>query len=348
MLKLDRKILHKIFESDVKASLPSFVCETKNPFSTNLGNVYIFLKNISPAYFKNKDITRIQVRNAHQFKTIKDNNGVCIPVGYDSKNETYIVWDPQSFLERINNSKNISIYSRLAQQTLVTKKDYLTVSLSNEEVVYCVNKSFIGTFLKNIKKFYKEKTDPFIINEEYKKQDIYRIMNVSEEQQGGKWRKGYCGHAQQHYIFAHIQGVGKGFEGQEYNYNNGFNEEGDLKWEATNSSKIDWPSVKNISNSNPFIFVRDNETTKDSWRFIGQGKLKDIKDTTPVSMLWGIEKEDSKKTENLLEKELKEFINNNDFLGAVMYCVNNTDFPRKSIKNWRKELKHYFPISKQD
>ncbi|MDC1189105.1 hypothetical protein N8089_04860 [Flavobacteriales bacterium] len=184
--------MHEIFESDVKASLPSFVCETKNPFSTNLGklgNVYIFLKNISPAYFKNKDITRIQVRNAHQFKTIKDNNGVCIPVGYDSDKESYIVWDPILFLERINNSKNISIYSRLTQQNLVRNKDYLSLTLSNGELVYCVNKSFIGTFLKNIDKFFKEKTSPNIGNEE---QHINHTMYTQINYQKEKLDKDYC------------------------------------------------------------------------------------------------------------------------------------------------------------
>jgi len=354
--KLDREKLHEIFVKDVKTTLPEFSCKKGNPFRTNLHvsqGVNIYLKNISPAYFKNKDVTRIQILNSSKFKTIKEGNGTCIPVGYDSKNETYVVWDPKVFLDRINSAANISIYSRLSHQKLSRNKYFYTFTLQNNEMVYCVSKIKIGDFLKNITKFFKlnnhnsiSKTDPFKFKQEYRKQDIYEILRVPTKQQGGKWNNGYCKHEDDHYIFANIRVHGKGYSGETFDYNNKINSEKNLEWEAKNGSKLHHPSIQEILSSTPYVFTRDEFSTKNHWEFLGIGTIKDCKEGPPVKAIWSFYLPENNSEIYNIEHELEDFINRDDFLGAVMHCVNEKkeEYPNKSIKDWREEIKNYFVL----
>jgi len=112
---------------------------------------YIFLKNISPAYFKNSpDITRIQIAKNQIFEEIKNSDEICIPVGYDCENDIFVIWNPLIFILRINQKNNISIYSRLSEQKRCNGTDLKYFTLSNGESVCCVNPNYLGRFLLNI------------------------------------------------------------------------------------------------------------------------------------------------------------------------------------------------------
>ena len=161
---LDSQALRKIFNGFVKNNF-NIYGGAENPFKiryihdeTSKEFYWIFLKNISPAYFDNPDVSRIQVGNKHVFKEIQEERGMCIPVGYDSENKVFVVWSPDLFLERVVKNRNISIYSRFSEQSSLDGnfKEFL---LKNDENVYVVKPSFISVFLKNIRSYFV--TDKF-------------------------------------------------------------------------------------------------------------------------------------------------------------------------------------------
>ena len=116
----------------------------------------IFLKNISPAYFSNENVSRIQIARTSHFKEIKKKQEICIPIGYDKVNETYIVWNPFLFLERINKKNNISIYSRFTSQRDAACNRWVELVLSSHEKLYCVNKNYIADFIINFDQFFQD------------------------------------------------------------------------------------------------------------------------------------------------------------------------------------------------
>ena len=161
MKNISRIQLRKIFSDSINIHY-KIEESTSNPFNIypiDGGNkIKIFLKNISPAYFKNSpDISRIQVAKIPAFEKIKAEGCVCVPIVYDSDNDSFVIWNPWLFILRINEKQNISIYSRISEQLRV--KDFNTVDfkLSNGELVYCVNPKNIVNFLMNFEKYFIKK-----------------------------------------------------------------------------------------------------------------------------------------------------------------------------------------------
>ena len=123
----------------------------------------------------------------------------------------------------------------------------------------------------------------------YKKEDIYNIFSVPEEQQKGKWNNGYCEHNGEWFIFTNIGQTGHGYnEIQGFDYNNSLDQFGDLNWEAINNSKLSWDSIQKLKTSSPFIFIRKPETKKHYWEYLGKGSCLYTFDTTPVEFKWKI------------------------------------------------------------
>jgi len=157
--KFGKRELKIQFESDV---IDFFDIEKTNinPFKVkdklNGLEFNIFLKNISPAYFSNKNVSRIQIARTTHFKEIKKKQEICIPIGYDMINETYIVWNPFLFLERINKKNNISIYSRFTSQKDAVYNRWVELVLSSHEKLYCVNKNYIADFIINFDQFFQD------------------------------------------------------------------------------------------------------------------------------------------------------------------------------------------------
>lgn len=208
---------------------------------------------------------------------------------------------------------------------------------------------------------------PFQINKEYKKQDIYQLMDVPLSQQRGKWDKGYCCQDGYHYVFANVGMAGNGYEGNSsnsYDYNNRFNNEGDLEWEAANGSKMSWPSIINILKSEPLIFIRDQVTTKDYWKFLGQGKAIESKEqkSKPVYVKWRIDKFEKSISISLAKsgiknqqkkifeiqnkmqlRQLEKFIKMDQILEAVNFCalLYQEDYPNMNLKDWFDLVEKY-------
>ena len=136
----------------------------------------------------------------------------------------------------------------------------------------------------------ENKSNEIIANNFYTKKDLYRHFNVSDLQQGGKWNNGYCQHNNKWFIFCNINIEGKGYNDQNFDYSNSFDANRNLNWEARYGSKIHWESIVKISNSQPYIFTKENEGDN-KWKYNGKGECFNIEDTTPVKILWKIKKE---------------------------------------------------------
>lgn len=161
---LNKDALRKIFNEVVKNNFNIYNIN-ENPFkikSINNRNTkksyWVFLKNISPAYFANPDVSRIQIANKPIFKKIHEQKELCIPIGYDSENKTFVIWNPKLFLERILNNENISIYSRFSEQANLTES-YKDFKLTNDEKVFVVQSTFLSIFLINIMSYFQIKED---------------------------------------------------------------------------------------------------------------------------------------------------------------------------------------------
>ena len=101
---------------------------------------------------------------------------------------------------------------------------------------------------------------------------------------------GYCEHNNKWFIFCNINIDGKGYYDQNFNYSNSFDDNGNLNWEGRFGSKIHWDSIIKLSESNPYIFTKENEGDN-KWKYNGRGECLNIQDTTPVKILWRIRNE---------------------------------------------------------
>tara|TARA_B110000238_G_scaffold195092_1_gene233843 strand:- start:1091 stop:2713 length:1623 start_codon:yes stop_codon:yes gene_type:complete len=190
----------------------------------------------------------------------------------------------------------------------------------------------------NISVLEHRKENPFVYNNKYTKENIYKFFNVPKEQQKGKWHNGYCEHNNDWFIFTNIGQTGHGFSKEnEFDYNNSFDQYGDLNWEAINNSKISWESIQKLKSSTPYIFIRKPETDKNYWEYLGIGHCLFTLDTTPVKFKWKILLEKTpikeKKTLNKIssfknEKTLKQWNKNivpEKYKSKIITLINNDE-----------------------
>ncbi|MAZ61433.1 MAG: hypothetical protein CMG50_04580 [Candidatus Marinimicrobia bacterium] len=134
----------------------------------------------------------------------------------------------------------------------------------------------------------------FQINKEYKKSDIYKILNVPIKRQGGAWLKGHhnyiIGKKHLHFIFANIGTVGYGLNQKIYDYNNYINENGQLVWVTQKDRKQKNIIMKSLLSSSPYIFINTKSTNKGYWLFMGNGIVSNVKGNNPVKIIWDISK----------------------------------------------------------
>ena len=118
--------------------IEGFSYKDGNPFMINIYEkpFYIFLKNLSPAYFKNSpDITRVQLPFSDHFDKIFKANIPFVILGYDVDNDTVVCWNPTKIKERLNAKSNVSLYSRNSLQADIKRDEIKIGFLSNGEKI---------------------------------------------------------------------------------------------------------------------------------------------------------------------------------------------------------------------
>ena len=134
MKKLIAKDL-KIKFIETLNGLDEFSYEEGNPFLMKIGTekYFVFLKNLSSAYFKNPDITRIQLPYSGHFSKIFRADIPFIILGYDVDNDVVVSWNPENVKERLNAKSNVSLYSRYSLQEQVKTDEFQFGYLTNGE-----------------------------------------------------------------------------------------------------------------------------------------------------------------------------------------------------------------------
>jgi hypothetical protein len=157
-----RKILAKELKIkfiETLSVLEKFYYEDGNPFLIKIGTqrFFIFLKNLSPAYFKNSpDITRVQLPYSDHFSKIFKADIPFIILGYDVDNDTLVCWNPKQIKQRLNTKSNVSLYSRESLQTKVKPNEFKSGYLSNGDKIILFKRVNLTSFFDNIPALFKE------------------------------------------------------------------------------------------------------------------------------------------------------------------------------------------------
>jgi len=152
MAKILAKELKLKFVETLNA-IDDFVYAEGNPFLSTIGGnkFFIFLKNISPAYFVNSpDITRVQLPSSKRFKQIVKTRIPFVILGYDTENDTFTCWNPEKIKQRLNVKGNISLYSRKSLQANVNPSEFKTGVLANGEKIVLFQRKTLPLFFDSI------------------------------------------------------------------------------------------------------------------------------------------------------------------------------------------------------
>lgn len=169
--------------------LDGFSYEEGNPFliKINTKQYFIFLKNLSPAYFKNSpDITRVQLPYSEHFSKIFNANIPFIIFGYDVDNDTLASWNPNKIKERLNAKSNVSLYSRYSLQEKVENNEFKFGYLSNGEKIILFKREFLINFFYSIDELFNEKQNLLVkckkneVNDTLEDDSIGKLTNLSD------------------------------------------------------------------------------------------------------------------------------------------------------------------------
>lgn len=150
-----------VTEMEVSATF-KFIGEAKNPCHIMFEGVeyYIYIKNLSSAYFSNPDVSRAQLTGVDTLLQIKQSDALFILLGYDSDNQVFAAWNPHVAKQRIGTASSPSLYSRFSwQKEAVEQGDFITRELKNDGSVLLFPKEYICLFLGNIEMFFPDTSD---------------------------------------------------------------------------------------------------------------------------------------------------------------------------------------------
>jgi hypothetical protein len=157
-----RKILAKELKIkfiETLSDLEKFSYEDGNPFLIKIGTkrFFIFLKNLSPAYFKNSpDVTRVQLPYSDHFSKIFKADIPFIILGYDVDNDTMVCWNPKHVKQRLNAKSNVSLYSRESLQKKVKPNEFKSGYLSNGDKIIIFRRVNLVMFFDNFSSHFRE------------------------------------------------------------------------------------------------------------------------------------------------------------------------------------------------
>ena len=157
--------MRKLIAKDLKIKfietlneLDEFSYEEGNPFLIKIGTAkyFVFLKNLSSAYFKNPDITRVQLPYSDHFSKIFKADIPFIILGYDVDNDIVVSWNPKNVKERLNAKSNVSLYSRFSLQGQVKDDEFQFGYLTNREKIVLFKRENLIAFFAVALDLFKE------------------------------------------------------------------------------------------------------------------------------------------------------------------------------------------------
>ena len=134
-----------------------FYIEGIQPFLISFKNkeYYIYVKNLSSAYFKDRpDTTRAQLPIKEEFDRIKNSPTPFIFLGYDHTNDVLVCWNFHIVKERLNEKKSVSFYSRQFFQDEVSSGTFLRKRLKNGDEPILFKRKDLIDFFNRVETFF--------------------------------------------------------------------------------------------------------------------------------------------------------------------------------------------------
>ncbi|WP_241279550.1 hypothetical protein [Chryseobacterium cucumeris] len=129
------------------------------PFFMSFDNeeFFVYIKNISSAYFTDRDqTTRAQLPIKKEFEVAKNSDKPFIFLGYDGANDVYVCWNYHIVKQRLNISKSVSFYSRTFFQSEVKEGEFNRRQLKNGDIPVLFKRSNLIEFFKNVHSFFPD------------------------------------------------------------------------------------------------------------------------------------------------------------------------------------------------
>ena len=121
----------------------------------------------------------------------------------------------------------------------------------------------------------------FIIGKNYKRKDIYRVIEIPEDTKGGNWDTGYNRYKDDWFIFCNIGVAGR----TGHDYKNEFLGD-ELVWFGKNRSKKKHFTIQSLINPVGKVYIFTRTSNKSPFTYAGIGKAKLVEDTEPVKIVW--------------------------------------------------------------
>jgi hypothetical protein len=128
-----------------------------NPYlvTVNGEQMWIYIKNLSPAYFSNPDVWRAQLPKRDIFEKCKISEIPFILLGYDDEHDVYTIWNHRFVKQRLNVADSVSFYSRASlQQRTASNNELNRLSLANDMEVICFPRLMVSEVISNLGKYF--------------------------------------------------------------------------------------------------------------------------------------------------------------------------------------------------
>ncbi len=159
--KIDRTQLQILFSEALDGAAFTLI-EGLNPFHVEINGkeYYIYIKNLSPAYFTNPDVWRVQLPIRDEFDEIKNTDTPFILLGYDADYDVYTTWNPIWTKQRLNVAESVSFYSRRSLQEDANKtREFKRLSLNNDGEVVAFPRELLRLFFASYTGLFKGSGD---------------------------------------------------------------------------------------------------------------------------------------------------------------------------------------------
>lgn len=141
----------------------------------------------------------------------------------------------------------------------------------------------------------------FKVGGAYTRKDVFRLIGLPIEPNGGNWFTGYTAHGNDWFIFC---GVGTGGR-TGHDYGNHF--DGDLLvWFAKTNTNIHQASIQKLINPVGRVYVFFREEDRDPFTFAGLGRVVQVFDQTPVKLIWSFHAGDDTRLPTQMPEEVDE------------------------------------------
>jgi len=159
LLALVREVLDQSKDFEYISGIQPFF------MSFNKQKCYVYVKNISSAYFSDRDkTTRAQLPIKPVFDSIKTSPYLFIFLGYDGINDVLVCWNFHLAKERLNIGKSVSFYSRTFFQSEVKTGEFIRRELKNGDFPVLFKRSELIEFFQKLDTFFSTEK---ILNQGY-------------------------------------------------------------------------------------------------------------------------------------------------------------------------------------